>query len=341
MHTCYATRFSIKNNVKPIILTLIIIAELMIIGWLLGKINFSTSLATFIAIFPKSNKIICKKPLFGIQYEEKDDILGYKLIPNFKGYDDGSLCRYPPVLIKINSYGFRDYEYNLSKNPYVFRIAIVGDSMEFGPGVPLNYTYPKILERILNNNCNRKFEVLNFGVPGYSIKQKVLLINHVVNKFDPDLIIVGYTTDDIINYTRFNIEVQKALRKSKDYNEFIKKYQEFFRNEYESEYNNNKSYVCSTLRAILSKIKTAKKTKIMIFYRITYKDVHELCLRKISEDLGFDFFSTKGLFELTENLRVHPLDAHPNIEGHKRLAEILYYSYLRNYLNRNNISVCK
>src|SRR3989344_2706672 len=32
--------------------------------------------------------------------------------------------------IKFNSYGFRDEEFNLSKNEAVFRIAILGDSQE-------------------------------------------------------------------------------------------------------------------------------------------------------------------------------------------------------------------
>jgi hypothetical protein len=78
--------------------------------------------------------------------------------------------------VKINSQGFRDYEYELDKPPDNLRIAVVSDSVTFGVGVNLEDTYVKQLERLLNNYCSRKVEILNFGASGASTVNELELI---------------------------------------------------------------------------------------------------------------------------------------------------------------------
>ena len=116
--------------------------------------------------------------------------LSQELKPNSKGHLRGSY-------VKINSQGLRDYEYLLQKPNNTFRIAVIGDSYTFGWGVNLPDTYPKILEKKLNQNFNINYEVINFGVPGYNLVMYKEILEKKVLKYDPDLIIIGLLDGDI------------------------------------------------------------------------------------------------------------------------------------------------
>jgi hypothetical protein len=158
-----------------------------------------------------------------IMYHKKSDNpnLYLQLVPGAEQIADGSGVCLPAFHVKINSYGFRDYEYPIEKPPNTFRIVALGDSITFGEGVELNETYPKILEKMLNEKSKKvKYEVLNFGVGGYNAAEKVEVLATVAINFTPDLIIFQYLGDDIINWTEFrNIEYGKI----KDYAEKLGK----------------------------------------------------------------------------------------------------------------------
>src|SRR5262245_5643501 len=86
----------------------------------------------------------------------------YELKPNVRG-------RFMGQPLFINSQGLRDHEYTRRKEPGTFRIVGVGDSSLFGWGVPVEDGGLKVLERRLNEKSGaRKFEVINFAVPGYN-----------------------------------------------------------------------------------------------------------------------------------------------------------------------------
>lgn len=101
-------------------------------------------------------------------------------------------------IIKINSHGFRDYEFTKEKPLNTYRIIVVGDSVTFGWRQKLEDTYPKIIEKKLNENYSLKmnFEVLNFGIGGYNAEQEAELIKTKVLNFNPDLIIIGFCPND-------------------------------------------------------------------------------------------------------------------------------------------------
>jgi GDSL-like Lipase/Acylhydrolase family len=99
----------------------------------------------------------------------------------------------------VNSEGFRDHEYQLTKPEHTFRIVAVGDSFTFGAGVKPEETYSKRLEAMLNEQFGGKsmrFEVLNTGVPGYNTHQELIHLQELGLRFEPDLIVVGFTMSD-------------------------------------------------------------------------------------------------------------------------------------------------
>lgn len=108
------------------------------------------------------------------------------------------------VPIQINSQGFRDVEHSLEKPPGVFRIAVVGDSFPEGQQVPLEQTFPKIIEAELRKK-NPKIEVLNCGISGFGADQYLLLIQEKILSYSPDIVIVLFTPGDISDTMRKDI----------------------------------------------------------------------------------------------------------------------------------------
>jgi lysophospholipase L1-like esterase len=91
----------------------------------------------------------------------------------------------------------RDVYHPPTKAPGAFRIIVIGDSFTFGGKVHWDDNFSKRLERLLNLNENqRKVEVLNWGVSGYSSVQEVELLKTAVSDFQPDLIVMQITLND-------------------------------------------------------------------------------------------------------------------------------------------------
>jgi lysophospholipase L1-like esterase len=136
-------------------------------------------------------------------------LMGYELIPGSSAFEDNSWYR-------INRDGIRDLEYSVPKPTGVFRIAAVGDSCTFGFGLELEDTWPKQLERELQK-VRPGAEVINFGVMGYNTPQEAERIQDKVLKYSPDLIIIGYSLNDIGVFSR----ERRVLNTYKGYNSFL------------------------------------------------------------------------------------------------------------------------
>ena len=101
---------------------------------------------------------------------------------------------------RTNRHGFRGREYAARKPAGVFRVVIVGDSVTMGFGVAENEAYPALLETALNAGAAGKavrYEVLNLGVPGAHLGVVAPRLEGSSLRFDPDLIVYGWTVNDI------------------------------------------------------------------------------------------------------------------------------------------------
>lgn len=98
--------------------------------------------------------------------------------------------------LTLNSQGMRDREFPLKKPYDRTRIAIVGDSTTLGWGVPLEQTYPKLLEQFLGGE-QRGVEVLNFGVGNYNTFQEYHKIERDVLSYSPDIILLQFYINDL------------------------------------------------------------------------------------------------------------------------------------------------
>ncbi|HYU34227.1 MAG TPA: SGNH/GDSL hydrolase family protein [Thermoanaerobaculia bacterium] len=110
----------------------------------------------------------------------------YELRPGLDGTFRGQTLR-------TNALGIRGArEYAREKPAGTFRIVGLGDSNMFGWGVGEGEPYLQILEKRLGP----RFEVLNFGVPGYNGVMEVSTYEHRAAELAPDLVIVHFIGND-------------------------------------------------------------------------------------------------------------------------------------------------
>ncbi|WP_337175564.1 hypothetical protein [Paludisphaera sp.] len=124
------------------------------------------------------------------------DFLHFELIPEI----DSVLFGQPFV---TNTHGMHGPEVSVEKPPGVFRIALLGASMDMGWGVRYQDDYAHRLQEWLNVHAERqgfastrKFEVLNFAVAAYSPLQRLESFRRKAKEFQPDLVVFSSTMLD-------------------------------------------------------------------------------------------------------------------------------------------------
>lgn len=108
---------------------------------------------------------------------------------------------------KHNSFGFRDDEHALQKPEGVFRILGLGDSFTYGVGADFEESYLYLLERSLNarSGSHPRVEIIKAGVPRFFPEPERMLLESLGKKFEPDLVIVGFLPNDVID-TYYGLE---------------------------------------------------------------------------------------------------------------------------------------
>lgn len=128
--------------------------------------------------------------LGGMVKASTHDGMVYELKPDLSGYFAG-------VPFFTNSRGWRDYEYSLKKADDSIRIAGLGDSCLFGWGIRFEDTTLKILERELNSIPGpKRYEVMNFGVPGYNTAMEADLFINRALEYSPDIALLHFFDND-------------------------------------------------------------------------------------------------------------------------------------------------
>lgn len=101
------------------------------------------------------------------------------------------------VNIKSNSEGFRTKEISPQKRKNNYRIILLGDSTTFGWGVNQDERFSFFLEKKLNTlQKSIQYEVINFGIPGYTSFHGKAVFDHHALKYSPDLIILTFGAND-------------------------------------------------------------------------------------------------------------------------------------------------
>jgi lysophospholipase L1-like esterase len=93
----------------------------------------------------------------------------------------------------------RDRDYEMTAPPGVYRIALLGPSTAMGAAVRADQSFESLLEDRLNRDTPSgagAYEILNFGVAGYSPLHVLFQLERKVLAFRPDMVLfVGHESD--------------------------------------------------------------------------------------------------------------------------------------------------
>lgn len=261
--------------------------------------------------------------LGGIILPHPDDQIIYDLKPNIDVTFQG-------VPTRTNSCGMRWRETSIAKPAGTYRIALLGDSFAFGWGVPEDKGFARVLEDTLNGISQGRphFEVINFGVPGYSTFQEVALLKERGLDFDPDAVIVYFVDNDF--GLPFFIRDHSSSSQLTDALSFTRKSRD---SDGEQATSNGRLPVADPSRALLELASLAKERGTKIYLAINP--------RKSWEKIQSRLWALKQLPEITVmpliddlitsiNARAVPDDElqlkgdpHPGVAKHKILGEIM------------------
>ena len=139
--------------------------------------------------------------LHGVQSQKPSHWVGLNETNAFRRRDDliaGDLQPGANIIFEdkpfiVNQWGMRDHDHQLLKPAGTYRIAVLGPSHVMGSGVANGETFPDFLEErlnSLNDGSNIRFEVLNFGVAGYSVVQQLAMLEDRALMFKPDAVFI-------------------------------------------------------------------------------------------------------------------------------------------------------
>jgi hypothetical protein len=126
-------------------------------------------------------------------FRQRSDFLHHDMEP----LKTAPLCGTPA---STNRWGMRDRDYEKEKPTNTFRLLLLGSSHEVGSGVKDEETFENLVEDRLNRELASgsiaRFECLNMSVGGYSLLQKLAVLEQEGFKFSPDVVIFAICSQD-------------------------------------------------------------------------------------------------------------------------------------------------
>jgi hypothetical protein len=113
----------------------------------------------------------------------------------------------------------RDYDYDYDKPHGVLRILVLGDSFAEAFQVPLELSFTKEIEKLLNRKSLpfQKVQVINAGTSGYGTDNELLFFRHEGYKYHADLVLLAFYIGNDVRNNWYELENADAGGSRKPY----------------------------------------------------------------------------------------------------------------------------
>jgi len=152
---------------------------------------------------------------------ERSERYGWQMLPSQSRWS-----REGDVQECINSDGYRDREWDAPREAgdgfepdgSLLRVAVLGNSMTYGTSVPIEDTWPRVVEEHLARDLAQRGDartalVMNFAVQGYALEQMQRVYEDRVRPFRPDVLLVPLHVGDILPVPQFVGEPKLRYRR--------------------------------------------------------------------------------------------------------------------------------
>jgi D-alanyl-lipoteichoic acid acyltransferase DltB (MBOAT superfamily) len=248
-------------------------------------------------------------------------------------------------VLRTNRWGMRDREYERTAPPDTHRIAVLGQSYVMGSGVNDGEPFEALIEDRLNREhtgvSGKRYELLNFAVPTYSLMQDAIMMeNGRVGQFSPDVILlVGHPSDlrTLTTYLWREIQFGRPPLES-DVASRIDEAQITQGMSNDEATRRLRPHSEPLARLALGRIAAeARRLGARLVFALIplpaerMNPAEKASILREARDAGFDIIDMEGVYgdRNPDLLTLSVADRHPNAEGHRVIAERLYGELIR------------
>lgn len=262
----------------------------------------------------------------------------------------GTAGHFMGVPVTINALGLRDQEYSVAKPPDAVRIIMLGDSVTFGWGVPVEDTPSKMIERRLNDpGMGRRYEVINAGVGNYNTVQEVTFFLKRGLELKPDIVVLNYFINDAepTPLRKQSVLAERSYAAVAGFSAFDTLSRSYFgkadwREYYSNLYREDSAAWQAAQKAIRDLAQRCRERGIKLMI-VSYPELHVLkdypfekvtaAIRNIAAAESVPFVDLlPSVTDLQpDSLWVSPTDAHPNAVANARFSDTILAGLRRSF----------
>lgn len=259
------------------------------------------------------------------------DFLGIELVPSKR-------ITFHGAQLTINRWGMRDRDYSLIPQSRTYRISLLGPSFVMGSGVADHEVFEWLLEERLNQendgSAYAQYEILNFGIPGTSAIQELVMLEEKVIPFEPDaLFFVAHHLEEENMVRNLANRMRIGVKMPYSYLDEIASRAGINENMTQVEAERRlKAYGPELLSWTYNRFVEISRERdilpVWIFIPALEESeaVDPTALIRLAEETGFLALDLSNVYENEDksSLIVAEWDRHPNSKGHRLIADRLY-----------------
>lgn len=164
----------------------------------LGGVAFACSLFLFLLLALEFSARTYHILGARISWTAPDTLFGWRYTPHAEYWFHQENPR--PVSGRLNNFGWRDRDWLVAKPPHTIRVALLGDSFVEAFQVERQHSFQAVAETELATLAPAQhFELLNFGRSGFTTSEELLVLQHEVAPFAPDLVVLFFYAENDID----------------------------------------------------------------------------------------------------------------------------------------------